>query len=233
MACFEDSSGVALVFLGGGISPFSYEWDNGDTLYTRNTLAAGNYTITVTDALGCSAIEEFTITQPDEIIIDVVVNADNPSTSNPDGQVLIQPSGGTPPYIFDWENFGETESSLKTGLANGTYNVTVIDDNDCEKELVINVGAATSTQDLSFLEKIELYPNPANELLFLELPSGYSTDFSLEVLNPLGQMILGNLVFEKGNSEIEIDVENWSSGVYFFKIKTKTKERIFKINVIR
>jgi len=233
LPCYNDSSGVALVFLNGGVPPFSYEWDNGDTLYTRNSLSAGDYFLTVTDAFGCSVVQDFTITQPDEIIINSVINFDNPNTPAVDGQVLFQPTGGVPPFIYDWGNFGQTNNPLKTGLANGIYNVNIIDDNDCEKTVTVNVGDVSNTEDLIFLGKIQLFPNPVNELLYINFPQQNQTEFSLEVSNILGQKMMENIAFEKGKDQLEIDVSDWAEGVYFFTIKTKTEERIWKVNVLK
>lgn len=232
LACHGDSNGVALVFPAQGQLPFSYEWDDGDTLYTNNQLPAGNYTVTITDAFGCTTSQDFTLSEPSEIEVNTVINPDNPNTTDPDGAVLLQPSGGTPPYIFDWEIFGETSDPLKMGLSNGIYNITITDDNDCEKTIQANVGNSTSIEDISFLDEIKIFPNPTNDFIFGKIETTENTNLEISISNLLGQPIGDILFLEKGKKEFSIDVNNWATGIYFLKIKTTEEEKIWKFNVV-
>lgn len=233
LACYGDSNGVALVFPALGQLPFSYEWDDGDTLYTNNQLTAGNYSLTITDNWGCTTVQDFTLTEPSEIEVNAVTNVDNPNTTDPDGAILLQPAGGIPPYIFDWEMFGETTDPLKMGLENGIYNITITDDNDCEKVIEVNVGDLTSTEEISILDKINVFPNPTNDFLFVKIPNWQTENFEISVSNILGQPMREVSFLKNGETEFSIDVKNWSNGIYFLKIKTEEEERIWKFNVVK
>ncbi|MFK7771938.1 MAG: T9SS type A sorting domain-containing protein [Saprospiraceae bacterium] len=233
LACHGDSNGVALVFPAQGQLPFSYEWSDGDTLYTNNQLPAGDYTVTVTDAFGCTVSQDFTLTEPAEIEANAVINPDNPNTSDPDGAVLLQPSGGNPPYTFDWELFGVTTNPLTMGLENGIYNITITDENDCEKSIEVNVGNVTSTEEISILEQINIFPNPTNDFLFVKIPSTEDTDLKVSISNLLGQPIGDVLFLEKGKKDFSIEVNNWPTGIYFLKIRTTKNEKIWKFNVVK
>lgn len=233
LKCFNDSSGVALVFLGGGQSPFSYLWSDGDTLYTNNQLSAGNYSITVTDDFGCTAVENFVLTEPDELVVDITTNFDNPATGILEGSVFLELSGGSPPYIIDWEAFGIVTDPLVEGLENGIYNITITDDNDCKKFVQANVGNVTSIEEVSFLENIKISPNPTNDFLFVKIPDWQNDNLEISVTNILGQNISGNSSLERGKTEFSIDVKNWTSGIYFLKIRMEETERIWKFNVVR
>lgn len=233
LACHGDSNGVALVFPALGQLPFSYEWDDGDTLYTNNQLPAGNYTVTITDNLGCTAVQDFTLNEPSEVEVNVVINVDNPNTTDPDGVVLLQPSGGNPPYVFDWEIFGETTDPLMMGLENGIYNITITDDHGCQEIVQANVGDVTSTEDISILEKINIFPNPTSNFIFGKISITENTDLEISISNLLGQPISEVLFLEKGKEEFLIDVNDWPSGIYFLKIKTIEEEKTWKFNVIK
>lgn len=233
LACHGDSNGVALVFPAFGQLPFSYEWDDGDTLYTNNQLSAGNYSLTITDNWGCTTVQNFTLTEPSEIEVNTVINVDNPNTTDPDGAILLQPEGGIPPYIFNWEIYGETTDPLKMGLENGIYNITITDDNDCQKAIEVNVGNVTSTEDVSLLEKINVFPNPASDFLFVKTPDNQNKNFEILVTNILGQAMHEISFLEKGKTEFSIDVKNWTSGIYFLKIKTEEEEKVWKFNVVK
>ncbi len=233
LKCFNDSSGVALVFLGGGQPPFSYLWNDGDTLYTNNHLTAGNYSITVTDDFGCTAIEDFTLSEPDELVVNIVTNADNPNTGTLEGSVLLQPSGGNSPYTFDWETFGIVTNPLVEGLENGIYNITITDNNGCEEIVQANVGDVTSIEEISVLEKIKLFPNPTNDFLFVKIPDWQNEYLEILVLNILGQPMSEISFLKNGKTEFSIDVNDWSSGIYFLKIKMEEEERVWKFNVVK
>ena len=233
LACHGDSNGVALVFPAQGQLPFSYVWDDGDTLYTNNHLPAGNYSVTVTDNLGCTTSQDFTLTEPSEIEVNAVINPDNPNTSDPDGAVLLQPSGGNPPYVFDWEVFGETSDPLKMGLENGIYNITITDDNGCEKIIEANVGMSTFTEEVSILEKINVFPNPTSDFIFGKIPTTENTTLEISISTLLGQLIGDVLFLAKEKKEFSISVNDWPPGIYFLKIKTTDEERIWKFNVVK
>lgn len=230
IACHGDSNGVAVVFPVSGQLPLSFVWDDGDTLYTNNNLAPGDYSVTVTDALGCTVVQEFTLTQPDEIIVELTVNSDDPNTPNPDGIIILEPTGGKPPFTYDWENFGETTDAFKTGLSAGEYNITITDDNDCEKIVTAIIDGVTSTED-HLLEKIQVFPNPVNELLYFKLPFLLDDDLEVSFSNVLGQKVSENFFLKKGISDFSIDVTDWAVGIYFLKIKLREEEKIWKINV--
>ena len=231
LKCFGDSSGVALVFPVLGILPFSYEWSNGDTLYTTNGLAAGTHTLTVTDMLGCTLVQEFNLNEPSEFNLDIVVNDDNPNTSDPDGAVFLNPSGGTPPYVIEWEAFGELPDPV-FNLNAGDYEITITDDKDCEHVVMVTVGGIpVSVDDVSLLEKIQLYPNPTVDFIFVEIPIEEEA-LEMSMTNVLGQT-LSSFFIEKNNKGFQIDVSAFETGIYFLKIKKGEEERICKVNVVK
>src|SRR5690606_6774841 len=70
-ACFGETNGSATVVVEGGALPLTYEWlPSGGSLSTADSLAAGIYTITVTDAKNRSVTDTVTISSPDEILMD-------------------------------------------------------------------------------------------------------------------------------------------------------------------
>ena len=64
VSCFRCSDGAATVDPSGGVSPYAYSWNDGPTTQDRYQLGAGGYEVTVTDANGCSAQQQFIITEP-------------------------------------------------------------------------------------------------------------------------------------------------------------------------
>ncbi len=127
--CYGSSSGAIDITVSGGTAPYTYAWSNGTTTEDLTGLAAGTYTVTVSDAHGCTATHSFTVNQPSAAlsITGTVTNVDCYGSSS--GAIDITVSGGTAPYTYSWSNGASTEDL--TGLAAGTYTVTVTDANGC------------------------------------------------------------------------------------------------------
>jgi hypothetical protein len=128
IACNGGSTGAASVSPSGGTAPYTYSWSNGPTTQSITGLAAGIYTVTVTDNNSCTATRNYTITQPTAVSASAVQTnvACNGGTN---GAINLTPFGGTSGYTFNWGSGITTED--RTGLAAGTYSVTITDANGC------------------------------------------------------------------------------------------------------
>ncbi|RYD97014.1 MAG: T9SS type A sorting domain-containing protein [Sphingobacteriales bacterium] len=133
ISCFGGGNGTATVIPSGGTPGYTYSWaPSGGTSATASGLSIGTYTVTVTDANSCQATRSFTITQPASAL-----NASTGSQTNiscrggANGTATVVPSGGTPSYTYSWSPSGGTAATA-SGLAVGTYTVTVTDANACQ-----------------------------------------------------------------------------------------------------
>ncbi len=134
IGCNGESSGAANTAVSGGASPYTYIWSNGATTQNLINLTAGTYSVTVTDANGCSGTGSVTLTEPAilvPLITGVTVNGGTNVTCNggTDGSASVSATGGSLPYTYLWSN-GATTSSV-SGLGAGTISVTVYDLNGC------------------------------------------------------------------------------------------------------
>ena len=235
LECFDGNDGIALVFPVTGQLPFTYLWDDGDTLYTNNDLTRGTHFVTVTDALGCTIVQEFFLTSPAQIEVNYNATPDNPNTLNPDGNVSLQTSGGTPPYTFEWEDFPGVNNPLLANLSNGLYMVTVVDDNDCEQQIGVEVGdfVSSTEEEKSVLDEINIFPNPVKEQLFIEITEAVGDDWEFSFFNILGQAVKEDYFLKKEKEVYSVNVEGWKSGIYFFKIRKEGVEKTWKFNVMK
>ncbi|MBS1568208.1 MAG: hypothetical protein JST45_02085, partial [Bacteroidetes bacterium] len=119
-----------------GVAPFTYSWSNGGSGATISNLAAGNYTVQVTDNNGCQTSHTFTVTQP--AVLAGSINATNATCSNNDGAATANVSGGTTAYTYLWST-GNTGASIN-GLAPGNYSVDVTDAHGCTLHLSTSIG---------------------------------------------------------------------------------------------
>lgn len=126
VSCFGSANGTITVTTSGGTSPYIYAWNGGATTQNRTGLAAGTYTVTITDATAQTATATATITQP--TVLTATATATNVTCSTA-ASITLAVSGGTSPYSYNWG--GGITTQNRTGLAAGTYTVTITDANTC------------------------------------------------------------------------------------------------------
>ncbi len=139
VTCYNGNNGTISVTAGAGTAPYSYNWGNNIVSQNRANLQAGTYNVTATDIAGCSGTGSNIITQPAAITVTpIITNASCNGGNN--GTISLTPNGGTAPYSFLWTN-GATTSG-RTGLIQGSYPVTVSDNNMCSFNTNITVNQA-------------------------------------------------------------------------------------------
>src|SRR5690606_2837431 len=113
----------------GGVAPYTYLWNNADTNSSLAGLSGGTYSVTITDASGCTLVENITITEPDVLTVGSTSQTDVSTYGGNDGEAAVVITGGTAPYSYLWSNGATTDTA--TGLTAGNYVVTVTDANGC------------------------------------------------------------------------------------------------------
>ncbi|NDG33346.1 hypothetical protein EB118_25190, partial [bacterium] len=139
--CFGNNTGSINLTVTGGTPVYTYAWSNNTTQEDPQNLASGSYTVTVTDANGCTAQTSVTITQP-ATALSVSATPQNILCLNGTGAVTSTPVGGVPPYTYSWTNNATTQNI--TGMQAGTYTVTVMDANGCTANATATVGTSLS-----------------------------------------------------------------------------------------
>ncbi|HIA05401.1 MAG TPA: adhesin, partial [Flavobacteriales bacterium] len=120
----------------GGSTSYTYSWTgpNSFTATTEDisTLEAGTYDVTVTDSLGCTQTAQVIITEP-AVVAGTITGTNVSCNGDATGAADLTPTGGDGSYIFSWTGPGAFTSGLEdlTGLAAGTYDVTITDGNGC------------------------------------------------------------------------------------------------------
>ncbi len=153
--CFGSNTGKITISVGGGLAPYSYSWStiNGSGLITgeasQNSLTAGTYLLTVTDANGCTISDSYTLTQPDPL--SVVATTDDGiigTCTNSEAQLNAIAVGGVVPvsgYIYNWfPSTGLSATNIANPIAKPssttTYTVTVSDENGCTSTANVTVN---------------------------------------------------------------------------------------------
>ncbi len=131
VTCYGDADGSATASPQNGTAPFDWLWDNGQSLDSIAALGGGTYSVTVTDALGCSGELELLVAEPDSLLLELLAPA-LVCFGEMGATAAAVPTGGTAPYSFLWANGGM--DSLLTGIGAGLYQVSVTDANGCAVE---------------------------------------------------------------------------------------------------
>ncbi|MFC4479421.1 MBG domain-containing protein [Flavobacterium chungangensis] len=134
VACYGGNTGAINVTPGGGIGPYTYIWDDGPTTEDRMLLTAGTYSITITDANSCQRTFSYTINQPAAALSAATGGGKTDVSCNggANGTATVAPTGGTPGYTYSWNTTPVQTTATATGLAAGTYTVTVTDFYGCQ-----------------------------------------------------------------------------------------------------
>lgn len=122
------SDGSVNVSVSGGTAPYSYVWSNAASTGNISGLAAGTYSLVVTDAAACSESVSYELTEPaSPASLALASTGINDVSCNGvcDGAINIGVSGGTPPYSYNWSNGSLVQN--QSALCAGTYSVTVSD----------------------------------------------------------------------------------------------------------
>ena len=137
-ACFGNATGSATAVATLGTPPYTYLWSNGASTAQINNLIAGTYTVTATDAGGCTEDGSITISQPTAVALSVSATGET-GQGQQNGTATAASSGGIAPYTYLWSN-NQTTSTI-TGLAPGVYTATATDANGCTAAQTVTVNS--------------------------------------------------------------------------------------------
>lgn len=141
VSCTGGNTGSATVTVSGGTPGYTYSWSTNpvQTTATASNLAAGSYTVTVTDANGCVANTTFTITQPNTLAASVSAQTNVLCTGNSTGSATVSVSGGSPSYSYLWNTNPAAVTATATGLAAGSYTCSITDARGCQANVPVTI----------------------------------------------------------------------------------------------
>ncbi len=168
LTCFGGADGSATATATGGTGPYSFAWANDESVATATSLTAGTHEVVVTDANGCSATAQVTLTQPAPLQVNAVAGDTLSCFGANDGIAAVAVRGGTGSYAYAWSTQATTPSIFD--LAAGMYYVTVTDGKGC-----------TQTDSVAVVEPDEL------QLAFTTTDDSGAGDGSLTVATTRNQ----------------------------------------------
>ncbi|WP_070137959.1 glycine-rich protein [Crocinitomix algicola] len=219
--CLGDE--VTLSGSGGEI----YEWDpeiEDGVAFVPGEIGTYTYSLVgYVDEDGCPGEDEVTFSVHDLPVIDSYTTADE--MAGGDGEIDITVSGGAPGYLYDWDNDGTgdfDDSEDLTGLDGGLYTVVVQDENGCEVSSEIEVNSQLSINDIPTAQVL-VFPNPTTSAVQIQ----FNGRFDYQVLTVDGKVLLmGN-----GFNNIDVNLEDFSSGTYLLEIMSNNQ--LFHSKIIK
>jgi SprB repeat len=150
-SCFGNNDAAIATTTLGGVAPYAYLWTpNNATTNNIASLVAGNYTLKVTDAIGCIVNFNYSITQPAALL--PIVNAYPVCFGSTTGKIVIKPVGGTPPYLYSKDNGTSFQTdSIFNNLPQAIYNLKVKDAKNCTWIGNSTVGVISNSPNLNFI----------------------------------------------------------------------------------
>lgn len=222
LSCYGSMDGAIDLTVSGGTPNYTFNWSEGSTSEDVTGLAAGTYTGTVTDANGCAATADFTLTEPDSIALSFSVNDIFCSTCS--GSVAVNATGGAGDFTYSWST-GSTADSIAV-TTTGSYVVTVTDSSGCVKVGSADVNLTTGREEAASVEDLfMLFPNPATAMVTLKWKTeSYAATAPLELVvwsldgKIVHQETVAASSAHAGMPLTTLDVAAWERGMYLLQL---------------
>jgi gliding motility-associated-like protein len=138
-----NSNGSADAVASGGTGPYTYVWSNSQTTAVVSSLAGGSYSVTVTDANGCTTTSTVVVTVTGAPTVTVQSSSNVLCFGGTTGSATVNATGGASPYTYAWSPTGGTNATA-TNLAAGTYTVTVTGSDGCAQTQLVTLTQPTA-----------------------------------------------------------------------------------------
>jgi hypothetical protein len=201
--CPVPNNGSITAVVAGGVSPYTYRWNNLSTSATINNLSPGTYRVTVTDDAGCTMSQSVTITQPSTYGFTASATGSTVCFGSSTGTVMATAPLGAAPLTYLWNN--GSILAAPTNLPAGNYSVTVTDANNCV--------ATASTTIASYAQLTASYSNTTSNctnvaMTFTGLPgtAGFVHAWNFGDGNTANTRIANNTFAGAGNYNVVLTV---------------------------
>ena len=212
-------------------NPFvTYVWNNGQSNSSMLTIStSGNYCVTATDSSGCVSTACIDVLFVDSTALNPVTLPNPPLICLGDS-VVIEVNNSFINYWWNTANFNDINQHrvVVFPAQDFIYVVEAIDSNGCEskEEIEVFVDTCVTTVAEKVNMKIDIYPNPTNGDLFINLPFGIN--FSLEVYDITG----GHLVYKRSiANDFVLESGILEKGIYLLNFSSETTSLTKKLFV--
>lgn len=183
--CKGSADGTLESKVTGGRTPYSATWTGPNSYYSTSfniyNVAAGSYTLQVTDSSGCVSQLNTQVLEPSALsVTPTIVN--NSCFGNATGSVTLNVTGGVKPYTYSWSN--SMSSQAIQNLKAGNYSVTVMDSNGCSLNRTYSISSPSQLVLNQSSSNVKCYGGADGSLTLLA--SGGTFPWTYSVKGPSG-----------------------------------------------
>lgn len=224
--CHGFTNGTIALNTSSSGGSLDYSWSHDPELNNSiaSGLGAGEYSVIISDANGCTDQTSITLGQPDVLEGNLSVDPAEPGKDN--GSASLNPTGGVAPYEAEWSN-GQQGLEVEN-LAPGDYSVLLTDANGCTWETTFRVEETVSTGTIPSLTGWTLSPNPSRGDVFLQVTFDRSERASVRILN-----VYGESVYQKDTQGTQIQEQlalgHLPAGTYMVEVRTAEGKAVRKL----
>lgn len=212
----------------------TYAWSNSANTQSITVTAAGTYHVTVTNTDACDGVGQ---SADVVVVVNAVPTAGGSFTTS--GNVVTFTNTSTGATSYSWD-FGDQSSSSAAEpshafVANGTYTVTLtaLNASGCSDVTTFDVAITVGLDELSIIENVAVYPNPASTEANVRVAMKQVADVTVSVLDLSGKEVVENntLTLEEGVNNIMINTSTLPSGMYYVNLKSSDVNKTIKLSV--
>ncbi len=236
VTCNSTNNGIITINASAVSPPLQYSVDNGTTYQSSNvfdSLTTGTYHIKITDEAKTISGGAHTIGE----IIPTLVNLGNDTSISISDTLFID--AGVEYYTYLWDNGVQSQKRIIYGSVVGagtyTYFVTVTDSNSCQSSDTVVVAIVDDSGINTFSEnvKINIYPNPTENIINIDINNFENSFVNIEVYNNLGIVLFDKKVNSINNNINEtLDLSSLAKGSYFISIRSGNSRIIKKLLIM-
>lgn len=208
--CPGDMNGMIDITLTDGVMPFSYTWSNGETTEDISGLDSGQYSVQITDGVGCVVEDTFNLNLLGGLTAGFTITT---------GGAYVQLDDLTDSTAVSWAwDFGDGNTSTDQNPLHqyaffGNYNVCLVatDAFGCADSICEEVTISTAIEK-NLLFPLEIFPNPTASKVQLRLPASLNGMLDLRIYDVQGKIVLQTE--RSAQPEITLNLQNLASGLY-------------------
>lgn len=196
--CGEDLVGAIDLLPVGGTGPLSFEWSNGEVTEDLDGISGGNYTVTITDSLGCSREMTYVVNEAVDVEASFETTEDDFQLEGGVAEVqFVNNTQGATEFLWDFDDNSEgstEENPIHEFTEQGFYIVSLVaQNNDCQDnyQMVINVQPATSVDELSNSSMLSIHKDQTGWYLAVDFARAHYLE--VNVYNLVGQKVVSTI----------------------------------------
>lgn len=206
--------GISEIFTASSNVNPTYQWSNGDSTYFTIISTSGDYSVLLTDSIGCTNSDTIHVIANPLPIIYVSGNG----VILPGDADTLQVSGAD---TYEWSTGSVYDTTIVSPNITTTYTVVGTDANGCKDAalFIVEVDSTLNIEDLSQNKEVIMYPNPATQKVYFEFNGGLSlARTTLRIIDMTGKIVREKDVNDLNETSISMDIQMLKKGIYVVKI---------------